>query len=639
MTDRKRTVKTVPLKKSNPRKNKKPAPLFTRWRRRSVFFKAASFTLMFGVVGVITILLARAAAPDPTWKVPLPNPDHSTNTILLKFKDNVPSSVQDKLLTRFSARTKKTIPQIGVKVITVPDEALDAILEALSYNPVVQFAEKDYLAVPEDLTPNDPYFPSTAKYGGQWVVTKAQAPKAWDTTTGSANVLIAIVDSGVAQHPDLVGNIVAGHNVLDGSANTNDTFGHGTQVAGTAAEVGNNAVGSVGFCFSCKILPVKVYTSSSGAYVSDMASGVTWAADHGAKVINISIAGPNSSSTLSNAINYARQRSASVVAAAGNYGSSAMQYPAGLPGVISVAGSDQVDNLYGYSTYGTWVKVAAPGQPITTTLTDPSTGTQWGYTPVGGTSMASPAVAGILGLLRSAQPTASLAQIEQALLSSSDVCCGGKIGGGRVNAYKAILSLTGVIAPPPADTTAPDASITAPANGSTISGQVSINISATDNVGITKIELYRNGGLVGTTTTSPYGLFWDTTTNNNGSYSLTAKAYDASGNVGSSSPVTVTVNNTAVITDTIAPTVSISSPTNGASIGNNVTVKASATDNVGVRAMEVYIDGMLRASSTSGSITANKLNTRKLPAGSHTITVKAYDAAGNVGQSGIIVNK
>jgi hypothetical protein len=183
-------------------------------------------------------------------------------------------------------------------------------------------------------------------------------------------------------------------------------------------------------------MPVKVSTNNSVAY-SDLAKGMTWAVDHGARVLNVSIAGSSSSSLLSSAVDYAASHGVLVVAAAGNGGSSAPMYPAAIPGVVSVAASDQNDALTSYSEYGSWVDLAAPGQTVSTLLD----GT---YNAVGGTSIASPAVAGIAGLLFSAQPAATPADVANALVTTTDPTTGTRATAhGRVDAYGAVTALTG----------------------------------------------------------------------------------------------------------------------------------------------------------------------------------------------------
>jgi subtilisin family serine protease len=200
-------------------------------------------------------------------------------------------------------------------------------------------------------------------------------------------------------------------------------------------------------------MPVKV-TAGGSAYDSNLAAGVVWAVDHGARVVNLSFAGTSSSTTLKNAVAYARGNGAVVVAAAGNSGCDCVTYPAGYPGVIAVAASSNLtgDVLQGYSNYGSWVDVAAPSGNVTTTLTDPSTGAQWGWMPVGGTSLAAPVVVGIAGLLLSAQPATTGPALEQALVTGADPVSGAHaVATGRIDAVDALAAL-GPAGPSPTPT-------------------------------------------------------------------------------------------------------------------------------------------------------------------------------------------
>jgi hypothetical protein len=181
------------------------------------------------------------------------------------------------------------------------------------------------------------------------------------------------------------------------------------------------------------------------------------------------------------------------------------------------------------------------------------------------------------------------------------------------------------------DTTAPTVSVTAPASGATVSGTVAIAATASDNVGVTKVEFYENGVLLSATNVSPYSYNWNTTSVANGSYNLTAKAYDAANNVGQSSTVAVTVNNT----DTIPPTVSISAPANNATVSSTVSVTATASDNVGVTKVEFYVNNVLQATDSAAPYTFS-WNTTALANGSYALSAKAYDAANNVGQSSTV---
>ncbi|HEX8160456.1 MAG TPA: Ig-like domain-containing protein [Pyrinomonadaceae bacterium] len=180
------------------------------------------------------------------------------------------------------------------------------------------------------------------------------------------------------------------------------------------------------------------------------------------------------------------------------------------------------------------------------------------------------------------------------------------------------------------DVAPPTVSITSPANGATVNGTVAVQIGAADNVGVTQVELYRDGVLIGTKTAAPYSFNWDTGTVANGAHSLTGKAYDAGGNSATSAAVNVTVQN-----DLVAPTASITSPTNGQIVSGTATVTAGATDNVGVTKVELYADGALVGTKTSAPYTFG-WNTDPLAEASHTLQAKAYDAANNVGNSATV---
>lgn len=193
--------------------------------------------------------------------------------------------------------------------------------------------------------------------------------------------------------------------------------------------------------------------------------------------------------------------------------------------------------------------------------------------------------------------------------------------------------------PGTSDTVAPTISITSPTTGQTLTGVANVIANASDNVGVTKVEFYRDGVLVDTETNSTGGWYyaWNTALVPNASYTLTAKAYDAAGNVGNSNSVTVTTNNV-VTPDTTPPVVAINSPANGSTVKTSVKINIAATDNVAVTKVEVYIDGVLSKTLTASPYTYN-WNTKKAPAGTHTIQVKAYDAAGNIGIVTITVTK
>jgi len=180
------------------------------------------------------------------------------------------------------------------------------------------------------------------------------------------------------------------------------------------------------------------------------------------------------------------------------------------------------------------------------------------------------------------------------------------------------------------DTIAPTVGVTTPASGTTVSGTVNVTANATDNVGVTRVEFYVNGALQTTTTSAPYSFNWNTTALAKGSYTLSAKAYDPAGNVAQSTNVAVAVSN-----DATAPTITFLAPTLAYVYGTSTTVSASATDNLGVARMELYIDGLLNSSTNSNSFSVPVAFTK----GVHTITVKAYDSSNNVASATKSINR
>jgi hypothetical protein len=187
----------------------------------------------------------------------------------------------------------------------------------------------------------------------------------------------------------------------------------------------------------------------------------------------------------------------------------------------------------------------------------------------------------------------------------------------------------------PADTILPTVAITAPATGSTVSGtSTTIAIDATDNVAVTGVKLMLDGTIVGAElTAAPYTFVWDTTTATNGTHALTAEARDAAGNIGTSTAVTVAVNNATTTQDTTAPTVAITSPADGAVITGENTVTVSATDNVGVVGVTLLFDGEIAGGEATSAPYAFGWNSLGVTNGTHTIAALARDAAGNTATS------
>jgi hypothetical protein len=249
-------------------------------------------------------------------------------------------------------------------------------------------------------------------------------------------------------------------------------------VAQVAAARIDNGVGAAGVCPRCSILPVTVADARGMARASDIATGIVWAVDHGASVVNISYAGAAASDALAavrQAVAYARSAGVSVVAGAGNDGTDGVDYPAGIPGVVSVAWTDETDALDPDSSFGAWVDLAAPG--VAATQVDAS---RWLES--SGTSVSSPMVAGALALLASAAPTSTMAERESAVLSTgAPVSPAGAIGGGRLDVPAAMGALGAKVVPPGQPVAgAPVVSFTSPSKGVTFTRAATATVAWTE---------------------------------------------------------------------------------------------------------------------------------------------------------------
>ena len=331
------------------------------------------------------------------------------------------------------------------------------LLEALSRNPAVKYAEPDE---PVTATTADEYFPrqyalqntgqqftntaGTLAVAGGTADADVDAVEAWGVTRGNG-IKVAVLDSGVASdNVDITPKVVARANFTNGKTGE-DNYGHGTHVAGIVAAA-DNTVGVAGVCPDCTILDGKVLNDSGIGSSSSLANGINWAVNNGAKVINMSL-GVRASRTLEAAVNNAWSKGVVLVAAAGNGSNQAKIYPGAYPNVIAVAATDNTDAKASFSTYGaSWVDVAAPGVNVYSTFPNHTfvLGTQnnrsFGYDVGNGTSMSSPIVAATAALAWSSRADATNTSVRASIESTADKVSGTGTNWahGRVNANNAV---------------------------------------------------------------------------------------------------------------------------------------------------------------------------------------------------------
>ena len=481
------------------------------------------FAAWLFAIATILVPLGPRSSSASTEKIKRPRNQFVAGRVLVKFGPKVIREHAQQVIAALGARDANEIREIGVHILELPQHANEsAFVEAFRARPEVEFAELDWTLSLTEISPNDPFFNDPNAWGLQ----KIKGPEAWSVSTGQSSVIIAILDTGVdGSHPDLTAKMVPGWNIVDNNADTTDVKGHGTMVAGTAAASSNNGIGVTAVAWNCAIMPVRIAGSDGYATVSDIASGLTWAGNHGARVANISF-NANGYATISSAANYFQSKGGVVTVAAGNDGASVSL--ADDPSLLTVGATDSSDILFSWSNRGNNLDLVAPGHVVTT-----APGSS--YAGADGTSFAAPIVAGAAALLFSVNPGFTASQVQNILKQScDDLGSSGwdsTYGYGRVNLLRALTTSPGGDI---GDTTNPNIVITTPADGSTVPGLVSVSVSATDNVGVTKVELYVDGSLYSSSTKAPFTTKWNTRKASRGLHSLQSKAYDSAGNIGNS---------------------------------------------------------------------------------------------------------
>lgn len=366
------------------------------------------------------------------------------DSVLVELKGQLTASSVDMLLRDVGGSAYEIRRIINRAIMKVPEgQSLNDFMDKLKANPLVRSVEPNGFLVAARV-PNDPQYSSQAYW-----YEAMNLPAAWEKTTGGPGITIAVVDSGVRyDHPD-IGNLASGWDYVDGDSYPFDpgmpnerVASHGTHVAGTIGALTNNFAGVAGVNWNVRIMPVRVLDTTGAGTVANVASGIRWAADAGADVINLSLAGPTDYDVLRQAVSYAAGRGAILVAASGNDGLNSVSYPAAYPEVIAVGAAETPTKVAWFSNGGVGLDLIAPGYLVYSTNYN-SQMVQCNYEYASGTSMASPHVAGLVGLmLANGIPLSQVPEVlqETAIRQEDKPGWDTWFGYGFVNAYAAVTN-------------------------------------------------------------------------------------------------------------------------------------------------------------------------------------------------------
>lgn len=517
-------------------------------------------------------------------------------------------------------------PEVGLVVLRVnPDAAGDAAerlrsaAELLADSGLFESIQKNYLFSPQ-LVPNDPRLSSQAH------LARVGAIQAWDITTGDADFLVAVVDTGVdADHPDLMDQMVEGVNIRDGGAQYDDPVGHGTMVAGVVGAIGDNGVGVAGVAWRCGLLAVRVGDEKGQASARHVATGILWAINHGAKVINVSFAPLWSNRVVQSAAQAAFQRGAIAVISAGNGGSTATA--TGYEEAIFVSAVGAADTITSFSDRGPFIDITAPGEGLLTTQRG------GGYGPATGTSFAAPIVSGVVALAWSMNPGLRPSTVLGLVTGSgTDLGAAGVdslYGHGLVNADAAVRGARNVVEAP--DATPPTLRVVSPASGATLTARATVKVEASDDVAVADVAMLVDGVETAVDSRSPYQFLIDPASFSAGAHVVTLVATDTSGKSTTSSPLRLSFSVSGA-PSTGATVITFQSPTSGATVSGNVTIQANVSDADGLAVVEWFVDGEAAftalLSGTSSGV-SYVWRTSGIAPGAHEITLRVIDAQGN----------
>lgn len=402
----------------------------------------ASKHLLFSAVLLGALATSNAAMPHLALQKQASKETRASDHVIVRFRPQVQDHQRAGILAQAGLAEQSPIRQLGLHRISVPTgKTPEQVVQDLkrSFGSQIEYAQVDPLVYPSR-TLSDTFI------GSQYNISITELPSAWDSVDGTGTT-IAICDTGVdSTHPDLAASLVPGYNVAEDNTDTSDQYGHGTFVAGVAAAIGDNSAGIAGAAYRASIMPVKIVIGGAGSTPeSVMAAGVVYAVDHGAKIINVSFGGSTcNTSVFLNAGDYARQRGALVVQAAGN--DTTDRGCTTTPEVLLVSSTDSSDQMSVFSNFGLEVALAAPGTlvPGTVCMSCAPLGGSGLYASGSGTSFSAPLVAGVAALVYQVDSSFTSDQVRQILQDSADdLGAGGYdiyFGWGRLNANRAVTT-------------------------------------------------------------------------------------------------------------------------------------------------------------------------------------------------------
>lgn len=392
----------------------------------------------------------RAVDPKTGQEVEVDSPEenqgishYKKQEVVVKFKTPPSAEALERIKEHIRAREVK---KLGYAYVFDSESwSTERLLDYFEAQ-AIEYAEPHYLYV-TNAAPNEDFQPNDELYRRyQWNLPVIETPAGWSFTKGSEGVLVAVVDTGATlSHPDLAGHLAEGYNVIDPGSPPEDDVGHGTHVAGVISALTDNGQGVAGMTWYNKVMPVKVLDSTGMGSTYSVAEGIIWATDHGAKVINLSLGNYASAEFLHDAIRYAYDRDVALIAATGNDNTSQPGFPAAYPEVLSVSATNPYGEKASFSNYGDYVDVVAPGESIASTYIDNQ------YAALSGTSMASPHVAALAALVRSANPALKNTEVYDIIRqSTTDLGSAGRdpyFGYGQIDVARALRLATGAPAP------------------------------------------------------------------------------------------------------------------------------------------------------------------------------------------------